>query len=132
VEFSKRTARTANEAMSLIWLMNIGLRVFLASSILLAFDLSLILFIWWNDRKERRAEEMRRKGKMNRYEVIIYWSAKDKAFIAEAPELAGCMADGKTYQEALANLEVVMQEWIETARKLGRSIPEPKGRLVFA
>jgi predicted RNase H-like HicB family nuclease len=111
--------------------MNIGLRVFLASSILLAFDLSLILFIWWNDRKERRAEEMRRKGKMNRYEVIIYWSAKDKAFIAEAPALAGCMANGKTYQEALANLEVVMQEWIERAKEFGRPIPEPMGRLIF-
>lgn len=111
--------------------MDIGLRVFLASLILLAFGLSLFLVIWWNDRKERRAEEMRRKGKMNRYEVIIYWSAKDKAFIAEAPALAGCMADGKTYQEALANLEVVMQEWIEKAKDLGRSIPEPKGRLVF-
>ena len=69
---------------------------------------------------------------MNRYEVIIYWSAKDKAFVAEVPELAGCMADGATYQEALANLEIVMQEWIETAKKLGRPIPEPKGRLVFA
>jgi predicted RNase H-like HicB family nuclease len=112
--------------------MDIGLRVFLASLILLAFGLTLFFFIWWNDRKERRTEEMRRKGRMNRYEVIIYWSAKDKAFIGEAPELAGCMADGKTYQEALANLEVVMQEWIETAKELGRPIPEPKGRLVFA
>lgn len=69
---------------------------------------------------------------MVRYEVIIYWSDDDEAFIAEVPELPGCMADGATYQEALANAEVVIQEWIETAKELGRSIPEPKGRLVYA
>ena len=69
---------------------------------------------------------------MIRYEVIIYWSEEDKAFIAEVPELPGCMADGATYQEALANAEFVIQEWIETARELGRAIPEPKGRLVYA
>lgn len=68
---------------------------------------------------------------MSKYEIIIYWSAEDNAFIAEVPELAGCLADGKTYQEALANAEVVIGEWIETARDLGRPIPEPKGRLVF-
>jgi predicted RNase H-like HicB family nuclease len=67
-----------------------------------------------------------------RYEVIIYWSREDEAFIAEVPELAGCAADGKTYQEALANVEVVIQEWIETAKSLGRPIPAPKGRLVYA
>jgi predicted RNase H-like HicB family nuclease len=69
---------------------------------------------------------------MMRYEMIIYWSEEDEAFIAEIPELPGCMADGSTYQDALANAEVVMQEWIETARELGRAIPEPKGRLLFA
>jgi predicted RNase H-like HicB family nuclease len=69
---------------------------------------------------------------MSKYEVIIYWSKEDDAFIADAPELPGCAADGATYQEALANLEVVIQEWIETAKELGRPIPEPKGRLVFA
>ena len=69
---------------------------------------------------------------MIRYEVIIYWSDEDQAFIAEVPELPGCAADGATYQEALANVEVVMQEWIETAKELGRPIPEPKGRLLFA
>ncbi|RLF92964.1 type II toxin-antitoxin system HicB family antitoxin [Thermococci archaeon] len=69
---------------------------------------------------------------MIRYEVIIYWSEEDEAFIVEVPELPGCMADGVTYQEALANAEVVIQEWIETARELGRLIPEPKGRLVYA
>jgi predicted RNase H-like HicB family nuclease len=69
---------------------------------------------------------------MSKYEVIIYWSNEDDAFVAEVPELAGCMADGATYQEALANAEVVIQEWIETARDLGRAIPEPKGRLIYA
>jgi predicted RNase H-like HicB family nuclease len=69
---------------------------------------------------------------MIRYEVIIYWSDQDQAFIAEVPELAGCAADGETYGEALANAERVIQEWIETAKELGRPIPEPKGRLVFA
>lgn len=67
-----------------------------------------------------------------RYEVILYWSQEDQAFIAEVPELPGCAADGKTYQEALASAEIVIQEWIETARELGRPIPQPKGRLVFA
>lgn len=69
---------------------------------------------------------------MIRYEVIIYWSDEDEAFIAEVPELDGCAADGTTYQEALANVEVIIQEWIETAKELGRSIPQPKGRLAFA
>ena len=69
---------------------------------------------------------------MIRYELIIYWSDEDKAYIAEVPELAGCMADGTSYQEALANVETVIEEWIETAREMGRSIPEPKGRLIFA
>jgi predicted RNase H-like HicB family nuclease len=69
---------------------------------------------------------------MIKYEVIIYWSNEDAAFIAEVPELAGCAADGATYQEAVANVEIVIREWIETAQELGRPIPEPKGRLVFA
>lgn len=69
---------------------------------------------------------------MIRYEVLIYWSEEDEAFIVEVPELPGCMADGATYQGALANAEVVIREWIETARELGRPIPEPKGRLVYA
>jgi predicted RNase H-like HicB family nuclease len=69
---------------------------------------------------------------MTRYEIILYWSDADQAFIAEVPELAGCAADGATRQEALANVEVVIAEWIETARELGRAIPEPKGRLLFA
>jgi predicted RNase H-like HicB family nuclease len=69
---------------------------------------------------------------MNKYEIILYWSEEDQAFIAEAPELAGCAADGSTRQEALANAEVVITEWLETARDLGRAIPEPKGRLLFA
>lgn len=69
---------------------------------------------------------------MLKYEVIIYWSKEDKAFIAEVPELPGCMAEGPTRRKALANVEVVIEEWIETAKELGRPIPEPKGRLVFA
>jgi len=67
-----------------------------------------------------------------RYEVIIYWSAEDGAFIAEVPELPGCMADGTTYEAAIAAVKVVFHEWVETARELGRSIPEPKGRLLYA
>lgn len=69
---------------------------------------------------------------MVKYEVIIYWSKDDKAFVAEVPELPGCMADGPTRRKALANVEVVIEEWIKTAKELGRPIPEPKGRLVFA
>ena len=69
---------------------------------------------------------------MTKYEVILYWSEQDQAFIAEVPELAVCAADGETRQEALANVEVIIGEWIETARELGRPIPEPKGRLLFA
>ena len=69
---------------------------------------------------------------MLKYEVIIYWSDEDGAFIAEVPELPGCAADGSTYQDALANVEAISQEWIETAQQLGRSVPQPKGRLLFA
>ena len=67
-----------------------------------------------------------------KYEVIIYWSDEDESFIAEVPELPGCAADGATYHEALANVEIVVQEWIETANELNRPIPIPKGRLVYA
>ncbi len=67
-----------------------------------------------------------------KYEVIIYWSEEDRAFIAQLPELLGCAADGENYQEALQNLEIIMQEWIETANALGRPIPQPKGPLMFA
>jgi predicted RNase H-like HicB family nuclease len=67
-----------------------------------------------------------------RYEIIIYWSAEDQAFIAEVPELPGCAADGTTYQEALANVQVIITEWIDTAKELGRQIPQPKGRLMYA
>ena len=69
---------------------------------------------------------------MSKYEIIIYWSDEDQAFIAEAPELAGCTADGPTYRQALSNVEVGIQEWVETAKGLGRPVPEPKGRLQFA
>jgi predicted RNase H-like HicB family nuclease len=66
------------------------------------------------------------------FEIIIYWSNEDGAFVAEVPELPGCMADGKTYQEAVTNVEVVVEEWIQTAKELGRPIPEPRGRLMYA
>jgi predicted RNase H-like HicB family nuclease len=69
---------------------------------------------------------------MTKYEIIMYWSDEDGAFIAEVPELPGCAADGATRQEALTNAEAVIQEWIETAQGLGRPIPEPRGRLLFA
>ncbi|BAB76060.1 type II toxin-antitoxin system HicB family antitoxin [Anabaena sp. FACHB-709] len=67
-----------------------------------------------------------------RYEINLYWCEEDQAFIAEVPELPGCAADGETYQEALQNVEIIMQEWIETAQELGRSIPEPRQRLMSA
>jgi predicted RNase H-like HicB family nuclease len=70
--------------------------------------------------------------KQHRYEIILYWSKADNAYIAEVPELPGCAADGTTYQRALAAVEVVIREWIETAKALGRPIPEPRGRLTYA
>ena len=67
-----------------------------------------------------------------KYEIIIYWSADDSAYLAEVPELPGCMADGSSYQEALKNAEVVIREWILTAQELGRPIPAPRGKLMYA
>jgi len=64
--------------------------------------------------------------------MIVYWSEDDESFVVEVPELSGCMADGKTYQEAVSNAEIIIQEWIDTASNLGRIIPEPKGRLMYA
>jgi predicted RNase H-like HicB family nuclease len=69
---------------------------------------------------------------MTKYEMILYWSEEDQAYIAEVPELPGCMADGLSYQEAVNNAEKVIAEWIETAIDLGRNVPEPKGRLLYA
>ena len=69
---------------------------------------------------------------MSKYEIIIYWSEEDHSFLAEVPELPGCMADGDTYQQALTNAEIVIREWMETAKELGRYIPAPKGRLIYA
>ena len=66
---------------------------------------------------------------MIRYEIVIWWSNEDGCFIAEVPELPGCTGDGKTYQEALSNTEVIIREWIETAGELNRPVPEPKGRI---
>ena len=67
-----------------------------------------------------------------KYEIIIYWSEEDQTYVAEVPELPGCAADGPTYKQALANVEVIIREWIETAKELKRPIPEPKGRLMYA
>jgi predicted RNase H-like HicB family nuclease len=68
----------------------------------------------------------------SKYEIIIYWSEEDSAYLAEVPELPGCMADGASYKDALSNAEVVIREWIETAQDLGRPIPQPRGRLMYA
>ena len=68
----------------------------------------------------------------SRYEIILYWSPEDQAVIAEVPELPGCAADGETYAAALANVQGIIEEWIETAHEIGREIPKPKGRLMFA
>ena len=73
-----------------------------------------------------------KKKMKSKYEMILYWSDTDNAYIAEVPELAGCMADGRTYQEAVKNAQTVIKEWIETAKSLGRPIPEPKGKLMYA
>ncbi|MFH1154219.1 MAG: type II toxin-antitoxin system HicB family antitoxin [Pseudomonadota bacterium] len=67
-----------------------------------------------------------------KYEIIIFWSSEDDTFIAEVPELPGCMADGESYQVALSNAESIIDEWIETAKELGKPIPQPKGRLAYA
>jgi predicted RNase H-like HicB family nuclease len=67
-----------------------------------------------------------------RYELIIYWSKEDDSFVVEVPELPGCMADGQTYAEAVKNAEQIIDEWTETTRKLGRPIPEPRGKLAYA
>jgi len=69
---------------------------------------------------------------MFKYEVIVYWSEDDETYIAEVPELPGCMADGSTYEEAIKNAQVVIAEWIETAKELGRDVPVPKGKLAYA
>ncbi len=67
-----------------------------------------------------------------KYEIIIYWSKEDECFIAEVPELPGCQSDGNTYMEALQNAQLIISEWIDTAKELGRIIPEPKGKLMYA
>ncbi|HHH54859.1 MAG TPA: type II toxin-antitoxin system HicB family antitoxin [Bacteroidetes bacterium] len=67
-----------------------------------------------------------------KYEIIIYWSKDDNCFLAEVPELPGCMADGKTQEEAVKNVKIIIGEWIETAKKIGRKIPDPKGKLIYA
>ena len=69
---------------------------------------------------------------MFKYELTIYWSEADNAFIVDVPELPGCMADGATYEDAVANVQKVIEEWMQTAKELGRPIPQPKGRLLYA
>ena len=69
---------------------------------------------------------------MYKYEVVVWWSEEDRAYVAEVPELPGCMADGTSYEEALRNVQIIISEWIETAKKLGREIPKPKGKLTYA
>lgn len=69
---------------------------------------------------------------MERYEIILYWSAEDAVFIADVPELPGCMAHGDTQEEALANVKEAMHLWLDTAREFGDPIPEPRGRLMYA
>ena len=69
---------------------------------------------------------------MYKYQIIVFWSKEDERFIAEVPELAGCMADGETYEQAVQNAQIIISDWIETAKHLGREIPEPKGRLAYA
>ena len=68
----------------------------------------------------------------SKYEIIIFWSDEDNAFVVEVPELPGCMADGQTYQEALSNAQQIIQEWVTTAKELGRTVPQPRGRLAYA
>jgi len=67
-----------------------------------------------------------------KYEIIIYWSQEDNTFVVEVPELPGCMADGTTYDDAVGNAQIIIQEWLDTASQQGRSIPQPKGRLAYA
>lgn len=67
-----------------------------------------------------------------RYEMIVFWSKEDQAYVVEVPELPGCMADGATYQEAVSNAELIIRQWMEVAREEGRDIPEPRGRLSYA
>jgi predicted RNase H-like HicB family nuclease len=69
---------------------------------------------------------------MYKYEIIVFWSDEDGRFVVEVPELPGCMADGETYEQAVQNAQIIISEWIETAKGLGREIPEPKGRLAYA
>jgi len=68
---------------------------------------------------------------MFKYEIIIYWSQEDETYIVEVPELPGCMADGESYREVLENITKIIEEWIETAKELGRKNPEPKRRLIY-
>ncbi len=69
---------------------------------------------------------------MDKYEMVVYWSEDDDTYVVEVPELPGCMGDGSTYEEAIKNTFIIINEWIETAKELGRNVPQPKGRLIYA
>ncbi len=72
------------------------------------------------------------RNEMHKYELVLYWSADDESFVVEVPELPGCMADGKTYSEAVKNVQIAIDEWIDTAKELGRDVPNPRGKLAYA
>jgi predicted RNase H-like HicB family nuclease len=72
------------------------------------------------------------RNKMYKYELIVFWSEEDQCYVVEVPELPGCMADGETYEDAIKNAQTVISEWIDTAQRIGREIPQPRGRLAYA
>jgi predicted RNase H-like HicB family nuclease len=73
-----------------------------------------------------------KRNKMYKYELIIFWSEDDQRYVVEVPELPGCMADGESYEGAIKNAQIVISEWIDTAQRIGREIPQPRGRLAYA
>ena len=99
-------------------------------------------YVYWNDDIDLPSDVIYECGEkltkpdinklMPRYQLIIYWSNEVNHYICEVPELPGCMADGKTYHEALKNIEIIIQEWLETAQLIGKEIPTPKGKLAYA
>jgi predicted RNase H-like HicB family nuclease len=91
-----------------------------------------VVLLWFAERNEKSMAMTGAQNTMHKHELIIYWSEEDLSFVVEVPELPGCMADGPTYHEAVANAEKVIEEWIETAKELGRQIPVPRGGLRYA
>ena len=107
------------------------LRIRLSTFLIVVPVIGLALSSFQNPRTGP-SERMKKMAHPIPYEIILFWSRDDQAFVAEVPELPGCAADGATYQEALANAVVVIGEWIDTAQERGRPVPEPRGRLRFA